>query len=465
MASISGDNPKTYSKSLAACNVNCSVKITDLTATRANSGNSTSVTLKFKVAVKTPDDYTQNSIKVWVDEAGGKLVFDSNNGANKTSKTKWYTTSEYSITKTVARDATTTSFKVSLCCKDWSPTLSEAASKTYSVTGISKGKWAVTFNLNGGTGGPATNPVLVTDGNTINPHNYALPSATDKVYNEVIHWAASNSSTAKASTSYTITAAKTFYAVRQKTINVTYSVPSGWSNKPANTTLTPKYTQNGTHHMASYTVSSTVPTHSLKSFANWSYSHKTYDTSAESSTAKSGTVAAGGTLSNISAHANVTLTLNESATTWKKYTLTLDGVNFDNTYTVSGNSTSPTSVSVDTNSNVNKVFAGWYVGNTQIFNASGAKVTGNSYWDSSGKWCYGGNVTATAKWNDKGMGAGPIRFGNDYKVYAAKFTSGNSNIQLLTNYEIKAKAFTKHNKNEIILSKDGTIYAKDFIIQ
>lgn len=451
-------------------NVNLDVKVTDFSASRPANGNGTTVTLKFKVAVKTPDDYTENSIIVWVDGSGRKCVFDSNNGKKRTSKTTWYTSSQYTITKNVALGSTTTSFKVGVRATAWSTTPSSAAqTKTFNVSEIAKGTCRCDFHLNSGTGGPATNPIYVTSGNSITPANYKLPDCSSLYYNQCLGWADTSTSTsvfaAGATKKFTVED-DDLWAVRYRDRNITYTGTSGWSNVPANSTFRGYYVQGGdTHHVfASYTIPATKPTHPLKTFTGWSYTYKTYDISGGASKDQSGTTTAGTSkaLTNLAPYADLVLTLKS---TNNSYPLTLDGVTIDKTYSVNCGSTSPTSVPVDTTSDSTKKFGGWQTSSGElIFNASGAKILGTSLFDNNGYWKYAGGATLTPRWNTADMGNGPIRFGTDYKVYAARFTKG-SKIQLKTNYEIIAVDFVTHSSNTIRLGTDGKIYAKGFVVQ
>lgn len=451
-------------------NVNLDVKVTDFSATRPANGNGTTVTLKFKVAVKTPDDYTKNSIIVWVDGSGRKCVFDSNNGAKQTSKTKWYESSQYTITKNVALGSTTTSFTVGVRATAWSTTPSSAAqTKTFNVSDIAKGTCRCDFHLNSGTGGPATNPIYVTSGNSITPANYALPDCSSLYYNKCLGWADTSTSTsvfASGATKKFTAEDDDLYAVRYRDRNITYTGTSGWSNIPANSTFRGYYVQGGdTHHIfASYTIPATKPTHPLKTFTGWSYTYQTYDVSGGASKDQSGTTTAGTAkaLTNLAPYADLVLTLKS---TNNVYTITVSGVTVKTTFSVSCGSTSPASIAVDTTTDSTKKFGGWQTSSGElIFDATGKKILGTSLFDNSGYWKYAGNITLTPKWNTADMGNGPIRFGTDYKVYAARFTKG-SKIQLKTNYEIIAVDFVTHSSNTIRLGTDGKIYAKGFVIQ
>lgn len=79
-------------------------------------------------------------------------------------------------------------------------------------------------------------------------------------------------------------------------------------------------------------------------------------------------------------------------------------------------------MSSDIPSRTGYTFKGWYTatsGGTQIYNASGARVTGTSYWNSSGQWIYRGNVTVYAQWEG-------VSHTNSLPVYAWSVSGGDS---------------------------------------
>ena len=131
MAKISGEKDCG-----SAVNQDCMVGISLTSCTR--SVGSDNITVKFKIYVYT-DGYTSNSICAWYD--GTKYtIFNSNNGANKTtSGTKYYSST---ITDTIACTGTSTTLKVGINGNAWNPssahttfsfTLSEAPERSYNI--------------------------------------------------------------------------------------------------------------------------------------------------------------------------------------------------------------------------------------------------------------------------------------------------------------------------------------------
>ena len=244
MASVSGEQ-----SCGSAVNVAAKVCVSLTSCTR--SGYSDNVTIKFKAYVYVTSQWSSNSLAIYVNGTE-YTVFNSNNGANKTTVNNKYYTSE--ITLTLACSGSSTTFDIGVNGTAWNPssakanftfTLSDAPAKTYTIT----------FNPNGGT--VSTTSKTVTAGSTYgtlptperaNANNYSYSFAG-------WYTAASGGTRIQSTTTVSLTANQTLYAHWTSTLlTSTCGVPTSLTitnSTTNNVTISCKVGSNGTGNNAS----------------------------------------------------------------------------------------------------------------------------------------------------------------------------------------------------------------------
>lgn len=140
MAKLSGEQSCGSAVNVAA---KVGVELVDCT----RSWDSNNVTLKFKAYVYCTDQYTKNSIAIYVN-GEEYTVFNSNSGANQTTVDKKYKTS--TITLTLSCSGSSTTFKVGVNGTTWNPS-SAKTNFTFTLSSAPAKKYKITYNANGGT--------------------------------------------------------------------------------------------------------------------------------------------------------------------------------------------------------------------------------------------------------------------------------------------------------------------------
>lgn len=179
-----------------------------------------------------------------------------------------------------------------------------------------------------------------------------------------------------------------------------------------------------------------------------------------------------------SASQNLTVTVNVPAVT--KYTLTFNpnGGTLpnpgDNLYssTNSGNSVSVTvgtssywAMSKDIPTRYGYTFKGWYTatsGGEQVYDSSGYAIAGGTYWDSTPKWKYYGNLTVYAQWSvitysityDSNGGSGVS--GTVYKNHGSNITLTTS---IPTRYGYNFKGWSTNSNASSATYAAGATYS------